>query len=609
MKQISFRNVDLNEGFWKRRTEINNTVSIFNVLKRFAETGRFNALKCSWKSGEAGEPHIFWDSDIAKWIESVAYICEKNYSEELIKAADDAIDAIADSQLEDGYYNCCYVTKYPEKRWTDRTDHELYCLGHLVEAAVAYFKTTGKRKLLDVTEKYLDYVYDVFIVKKESAFVTPGHEEIELALIKLYELTENKKYLEMCLFFIDSRGVADEPEYNGVSHKYSQSHLPVREQFTAEGHSVRACYLYCAMADLAEKTGDCKLINACEKIFDDIVTKKMYITGGIGSSGRGEAFTLPYDLPNLTAYSESCAALALAWFAQRMLLISNDSKYSDTVERILYNNGLSSVSLDGKSFFYVNPLEIRTDLLERNTSQKDTHEYLPITERKEVFDCSCCPPNITRFMASVADFIYTADDETVYVHQYMASDAEFDGIRIRQETSYPNDGHIKIITENIACVALRIPCWTKSFSLTVNGEKINCDTVKGYVKLSMQAVINEISVVFDMSPQIIYPNPAIRDCIGKVAVAKGPMVYCAEGIDNNFDIMAAVISADSRFDCEFSDFFGTDIITTECEIPEKVASLYGIVQPEYQKATLMLIPYFGFANRGETDMEIYLLSR
>ena len=411
MEQISFRNTDITGGFWKKRTDINSTVSVWNVMKRFKETGRFDALSCNWKEGESNEPHIFWDSDVAKWIESVAYILEKNNLPELENFTDEIISDIAENQLEDGYYNCCYITKHLEKRWTDRTDHELYCLGHYIEAAVAYSKATGKDMLLDVVEKYLAYVYDVFVVKKEASFVTPGHEEIELALIKLYDHTGNEKYLEMCSFFVDSRGCTDEPEYNGVAHKYSQSHLPVRLQFTAEGHSVRACYLYCAMADLARKTEDKELINACEKIFHDIITSKMYITGGIGSAGRGEAFTVPYDLPNLTAYSESCAALSLAWFAQRMLLIDADSRYSDTIERILYNNGLSSVSLDGKSFFYVNPLEIRTELLERNTSQENTHEWLPITERKEVFDCSCCPPNINRMLARIADLICFDDND------------------------------------------------------------------------------------------------------------------------------------------------------------------------------------------------------
>lgn len=607
MKQINFRNTDITGGFWKKRTEINSTVSVYNVMKRFKETGRFDALGCSWKEGEANEPHIFWDSDVAKWIESVAYILEKKKLDDLEEFTDDIINTIAENQLDDGYYNCCYITKHLQKRWTDRTDHELYCLGHYIEAAVAYSKATGKDVLLDVVRKYLDYVRDVFMFKKEPAFVTPGHEEIELALIKLYDHTGDKKYLEMCSFFVDSRGCTDEPEYNGVAHKYSQSHLPVRQQFTAEGHSVRACYLYCAMADLARKTDDKELKNACEKIFNDIITTKMYVTGGIGSAGRGEAFTIPYDLPNLTAYSESCAALALAWFAQRMLLIDADSKYSDTIERILYNNGLSSVSLDGKSFFYVNPLEIRTELLERNTSQENTHEWLPITERKEVFDCSCCPPNITRFIASVADFLYGVDGNTVYVHQYMNSKSEFDGMKISQTTDYPNEGTIKISCENIPTIALRIPMWTEKFTITLNGCEIKPGVVKGYAIIETDADENEIILTLEMTPKFVYPNPAVRDCAGKIAVMRGPVVYCAEKTDNDFNIMSAVIDTSVVPVCEYSDFFGTYVLNTSCNVPVSGDSLYSFTKPVYKKETLKMIPYYGFANRGESDMEVFLL--
>lgn len=609
MDFVSFSNTDLTDGFWKRRADINSSVSVYNVMKRFQETGRFDALKCQWKNGDPNEPHIFWDSDIAKWIESVAFILEKESHPDLEKVADDAIDMMAQNQLEDGYYNCCYISKHLEKRWTDRTDHELYCLGHLTEAAVAYYKATGKRKLLDMVEKYMNYVYDVFVVRKEAAFTTPGHEEIELALIKLYDLTSNNKYLEMCKFFINNRGVADEREYNGVAHEYSQSHLPVREQFTAEGHSVRACYLYCAMADISRKTGDKELLNACEKIFDDIISRKMYITGGIGSAGRGEAFTVPYDLPNLTAYSESCAALALAWFAHRMLLLDADSKYSDTVERVLYNNGLSSVSLDGRAFFYVNPLEIRTELLERNTSQCNTHENLPITQRKEVFDCSCCPPNVTRFIASVADFIYTCDSDTVYVHQYIASDTEFNNISICQKTSYPDDGVIVINTKNVRKIAVRIPSWTKTYAIRLNGETVNAEIVKGYAYVELKNNTNEITITFDMSPRLVFPNARIRDCMGKVAVMRGPMVYCAEGVDNDFDIMSAVVHSDAQFKCIYSDLFGTYVIETDCEIPVSFSELYSFDVPHYKRTVLKLIPYFGFADRGETDMEVYFLYR
>ncbi len=607
MNKVDFTSTKLADGFWKNRVETVSRVSAKNVLKRFTETGRFDALTCKWKNGEPNEPHIFWDSDVAKWIESVAYILENEEQSELEKAADAAIDAIASSQLDDGYYNCCYISKHLDRRWTDRTDHELYCAGHLIEAAVAYYNATGKKKLLDVMEKCVEYIYKVFVVDKSATFTTPGHEEIELALVKLYNLTNNERYLELCKFFVDNRGVNDEQEYNGVAHKYSQSHLPVREQFTAEGHSVRACYLYIAMADLAKITDDYELLIACKRIFDDIILKKMYITGGIGSSGRGEAFTVDYDLPNLTAYSESCAALALAWFAQRMTLLEADSKYADTIERVLYNNGLSSISLDGKAFFYINPLEIRTELLERNTSQCNTHENLPITERKEVFDCSCCPPNIIRFIVSVADFLYIYDDETVFVNQYMDSESNFENIRISQKTSYPNDGRIEICTENVKTLAVRIPYWCKAYSISVNGNNIDYSPVYGYVYIDLTDSVNSVIVDFDMTPRFVYPNSNIRDCSGKIAVMKGPVVYCAEKTDNDFNLMSFRIDTTAPVESQYSDLFGTYTLNVQGKLPVVVSSLYSFAEEQYLPATLKMIPYFAFANRGETDMEIYYL--
>lgn len=604
MNKVDFRNISVNDGFWKSRIDTVSEISVYNVYKRFKETGRFDALNCSWKKGDANEPHIFWDSDIAKWIESVAFILEHKASPELESYVDEAVSSIATNQEECGYFNSCYQV-HDKPRWSDRTDHELYCAGHFVEAAVAYFRATGKRQLLDIMEKYLDYIYKIFITDASAAFITPGHEEIELALIKLFELTCNKKYLDMCSFFVDKRGTTDEPEYNGVAHKYSQSHLPVREQKTAEGHCVRACYLYTAMADLALHTSDAELLDACKAIFDDIITKKMYITGGIGSAGRGEAFTIPYDLPDLTAYSESCAALSLAWFAQRMLLSENDSKYSDTIERILYNNALSSISLDGKAFFYVNPLAIRTHLLNRNTSQADTREWLPVTERKEVFDCSCCPPNITRFIASVADFMYTYSDDTLYVHQYMASEAHTDKFTVKQQTSYPVDGRVEVTVSGISKVALRIPGWCKKYSITVNGMSVTDSAVNGYV--TVDASDNTIIVLdMEMKPFVVYPTSKIRDYIGRAAVQRGPVVYCAEGVHNAFPVMTFRLNADTSFREEYCECCGYYALTAEGKIPVESEILYSAEREELVSTRIKLTPYYAFANHGESDMEVFL---
>lgn len=604
MQLIDFRKTNINDGFWRKKTDLVSEVSVFNVYKRFRETGRFDALGCSWKKGELNEPHIFWDSDIAKWIESVAFILEKRECPELEKYVDAAVDTIAANQEQCGYFNSCYQV-HDKPRWSDRTDHELYCAGHMIEAAVAYFRATGKRKLLDVMEKYLDYIRKVFIEDKSASFITPGHEEIELALIKLYELTGDKKHLDMCSFFIDNRGNDTDVEYNGVAHKYSQSHLPVREQKTAEGHCVRACYLYTAMADLARHTDDKELLDSCRKIFDDIAEKKMYITGGIGSAGRGEAFTIPYDLPDLTAYSESCAALSLAWFAQRMLLIENDSKYSDVIERILYNNALSSISLDGKAFFYVNPLAIRTYLLNRNTSQEDTREWLPQTERKEVFDCSCCPPNITRFIASVADFLYTCDENTLYIHQYMNSETKTADFSVTQKTDYPNNGNVEIIAKGIGTVALRIPSWCNNYKISVNGKELDAEIKNGYVYID-NSENGIITLCMDMTPFVVYPSSKIRDYISRVAVQRGPVVYCAESVRNDFNIMTFRLDCKTDFTEILCETCGSYMLVAKGKIPVESDNLYSRDAEKYVDTEIKLVPYYAFANHGESDMEVFM---
>ena len=341
---------------------------------------------------------------------------------------------------------------------------------------------------------------------------------------------------------------------------------------------------------------------------NDIINKKMYITGGIGSAGRGEAFTIPYDLPDLTAYSESCAAISLAWFAQRMLLIENDSKYADTIERILYNNGLSSFSLDGKSFFYVNPLAIRTHLLERNTSQENTRENLTITQRKEVFDCSCCPPNITRFIASVADFLYTYSDDTVFVHQYMNSETATDTFSISQKTEYPNNGRIEIRTENIKNLAVRIPGWCDNYSLTVNGNKTDAVIVNGYAILSNLDADSVITLELEITPFVVYPTSKIKDYISRVAVQRGPVVYCAEGMNNDFSVMTFRLDTDAQISEEYSDIYGTYTLVANGSIPVENTKLYSRVKEEMIPAKINLIPYFAFANNGESDMEVFLYS-
>ena len=497
MKNITFDKINITDGFWKARQDLNKTVTVNAVWNRFSDTGRIKAFEFKWKEGDDCKPHIFWDSDVAKWIESAAYIIHKSPDKELEDKIEWLIDRIEENQHSDGYFNLYYTLCEPGKRFTDRTCHELYCLGHLIEAAVAYYNATGKDRFIKILCKYLGLVEKVFVKENSAAFITPGHEEIELALFKLYNCTGNERWLELAMFFLDMRGTVphDQSLYEGTHPKYSQSHLPVREQFEAEGHCVRACYLYSAMADAALMKNDEKLRLACEKIFDDIVNKKMYITGGLGSTHKGEAFTVAYDLPNETAYAETCAAISLAFFAQRMFILTGESKYADVIERVMYNGILSGISLDGISFFYVNPLEI--NLINHTRHACVTNgDPLPITQRKEVFDCSCCPPNLTRFIASVGDYIYAQNDDAVFVNQFIASSYEENGQSISIATEYPSQGTVEIKSSFNKAVAVRIPSWCSSFTASAPYTRKG-----GYIYFDKS--ISDIIIIFDITKYII----------------------------------------------------------------------------------------------------------
>ncbi|MHC1694904.1 MAG: glycoside hydrolase family 127 protein [Eubacteriales bacterium] len=490
LNAVDFHNTVLS-GFWGERYKMVRETTIWAVYNRFAESGRFAAMKMDWKEGMPNRPHIFWDSDIAKWMESAAYLLKVQEIPELEKILEGLIDDIEEHQDKNGYYNIYFTVIEPEARFTRRTDHELYCAGHLFEAAVAYYEATGRERFLKLMEKYAQHIEKVFVTDKSAKFQTCGHEEIELALVKLYRCTGNKRYLELSRYFIDKRGTTKEDYYDFAMASYAQDHLPVRQQTTAEGHSVRATYLYCGMADMAAELEDKELLKACEAIFGDIIDKKMYITGGIGSSAHGECFTKPFDLPNLQAYAESCAAIGLAFFSHRMNLINPDGKYGDIIERVLYNGFLSSISLDGKSFFYENPLEIDPYLIGRDVSMRHSATRFPITQRLEVFGCSCCPPNITRFIASISNFLYATGQNTLYIDQYMdsATTLKLDGkdVSLKQRTGYPWNGDILVDYKgHPATLALRIPGWCTSYKLTADGKDVSYELKNGYAYIKAE---------------------------------------------------------------------------------------------------------------------------
>jgi DUF1680 family protein len=474
-----------------------------------------------------------------------------------------------------------------------------------MESAVAYNKATGKDKFLKAMCRFADYIDKVFREEKSADFTTPGHPEIELALVRLYDATGKKRYLELSKFFIDEHGTGkDDPKnrMDFMNDLCNQDEMPLRERSTAEGHAVRALYLYCGMADIAARYNDNELFEACKRVFEDMVNKKMYISGGLGSTHMGEAFTVPYHLPNRTAYSETCAAIAMALFCKRMQLLDINSRYADVAERVIYNGFLSGVSMDGKAFFYENPLEIDPKFNDVNNSTT-TKERYPITQRVEVFGCSCCPPNIVRFIPSIADLMYSFDNETIYVHQYMNSETEYDNIHISQTTVYPADGKIKICcSAPQKQIAVRIPSWCSDF-------RINADyTMKnGYAYIALNGK-NEIELELNMPVICVKSNKCVHENAGRIAIMRGPVLYCAEGVDNGEDLAGVAVSISSEFELEDNDFI-LPSLSTRAYREKDSDMLYSKAGDDYEEFKLRLIPYYAFANRGETEMVVWFLRK
>ena len=612
-KPVDFTSVELTDGFWQERQTLNREVTIRSIEKRFRETGRFDAFRMEWKPGQPNQPHIFWDSDIAKWIESVAYILAKRPDPALERSADEAIEQIIAHQEPNGYFNIWFTVGEPDKRFTRRTDHELYCAGHLIEAAVAYAEATGKDAFVKAMCRYADLIDRIFRVERSAPYLTPGHEEIELALVKLYRYTGEERYLALSRFFVDHRGEEDPAQYYDFANaKYAQDHLPVREQTTAEGHAVRATYLYCAMADLALEEGDQALLDACRAIFRNVTNKRMYITGGIGSEANGEAFTLDYDLPNRTAYAESCAAIGLIFWASRMLQLEPDSLYADTAERALYNGFLSSTSLDGKAFFYENPLELTPALAHRNASVGDGSYRLPISRRQEVFGCSCCPPNITRLIASLGNLLYTQDGDTLYIHHYMASRSAFHmgdaEVQVVQETDYPRSGQVKLTVAGAAGkrLAVRIPGWCRQYTVCVDEKPFTGDPVNGYLLLECGADSLTVTLNFEMKPMLVEASSNVLDDCGLVAVQRGPVVYCIEEADNGENLRALALDRSFVYKEHFDETFGAVTIDIKGWRKRPSEALYHPVDESlWTEQTLRFIPYYGFANRKEGEMLVW----
>ena len=638
-KPVEMKNVSVKDNFWSKRTELIRDVVIpyqWEALNdRIPGAAPSHAIM-NFKIAagmEKGEFYgmVFQDSDVGKWLEAVAYSLETTPNVELEKTADEVIDIIEKAQQADGYLNTYFILKEPGKRWTNLIEcHELYCAGHLIEAAVAYFKATGKRKFLDVMSRYADNIDTVFGTEEGKIRGYDGHEEIELALVKLYKATGNDKYLKLAKYFIDERGQEPyffdiEKERNGKEHfkgmrglgrKYFQSHIPVREQESAEGHSVRAMYLFTGMADIAGATSDTELLDACRKLWDNLVQKRMYITAGIGSTHVGEAFTFDYDLPNDTAYAETCASIGLVFFAHRMLQIDTRSCYADVLERALYNTVISGMSLDGKSFFYVNPLEVNPE-----ASEKDPGKYHVMPTRQKWFGCACCPPNLARLLTSLGEYIYSAKEDTIYQHLYIGSEVNINlqgsKVKLTEETNYPWDSKVKITVcadSKKFKIALRIPGWCRSACVSVNGvlTNISAKMENGYAVL--ERVWNNGDIIeldFPMPVMKIRSNPLLSENAGKVAIQRGPIVYCIEEADNGKHLSEVFLPKDSAFENSHIEVLdGITVIDTNAFRLEHESwgeELYRQDElPKFKKQKVRLIPYYAWANRDIGEMSVWI---
>ncbi len=621
---VPFTSVKVTPGtFWGQRLEASRRVTIPLAFSKCEETGRYtnfsNAaqhLKDPSKVFKVGGLS-FDDTDPYKTIEGASYILQTYPDKKLVAYIDSVLDVIASAQEPDGYLYTSRTQNPKEphewagdKRWSKEEDlsHELYNLGHMVEAAIAHFQATGSRKFLDIAIRYADCVCREVGPRPGQACVVPGHQIAEMALAKLYLVTGDKKYLDEAKFFLDYRGKTT------IVHDYSQAHKPVVEQDEAVGHAVRAAYMYAGMADVAALTGDKDYIKAIDAIWDNIVTKKLYITGGIGATSNGEAFGKNYELPNMSAYCETCAAIGNVYVNYRLFLLHGDSKYYDVLERTLYNGLISGVSLEGNGFFYPNPLE-----------SMGQHQ------RQAWFGCACCPSNICRFIPSLPGYIYAVKDRNVYVNLFLSNKSQLSvagkNVALSQTTEYPWNGDVVVTVDQNAAgqfaMKIRIPGWVRNqvvpsnlyqysdnkrlgYSVKVNGKEVAAQlTEDGYYTISRKwKKGDKVQIHFDMEPRTVRANNKVEADRGMVSVERGPLVYCAEHPDNNFDIMGALLNQTPQFVLGKGEIAGTPIQTLVTDAQTLNFNKLGKLEAQDQKLTL--IPYYAWCHRGSGKMRVWL---
>lgn len=626
MRHIPLKKVRITDGFWSPRQRLMADVTI-PYMERILRDEVPGAEKSHAISNfrmaageETGEFYgmVFQDSDVAKWLEAVAYSLALKPDDALSRRVDETVALIGRCQQPDGYLNTYFTVKEPENKWKNLLEcHELYCAGHLLEAGAALHEAAGKDELLRICIRLADHICGRF--EKEEGI--PGHQEIEIGLLRLYHATGNTRYRDMALRFLDLRGQNPEwfrkhtPAHPGVHYggydiaaddtAYNQSDVPVRRQTAARGHAVRQLYMLTAMADAAAETGDAEMQAACERLFENITQKQMYVTGAVGSSAYHESFTVDYDLPPDRCYGETCAAVAMTFFAHEMLKLRADGRYADLMELELYNGALAGMQLDGKRFFYVNPLAVKKGV----SGIAPGYEHV-LPRRPAWHACACCPPNLARLIASLGKYLWSEDDGTVYSHLLIGSEAETGHGGIRLESAYPWEGKARYTIRDGGdfSLAIRIPRYVQSFSVTVNGETARGNMKNGYCYLSRNWQPGDTAELsFDLPVRRIHADPRVRDCAGKAALARGPLVYCFEETDQTAPADALRLPADAEIR-EYRPVRGLPGDVTGLRIFDKDKPQ----QPDVRKdpgavsGVLTAIPYFAWANREEGDMAVWI---
>jgi DUF1680 family protein len=625
LSPVPFTQVTIDDVFWAPRRKTNCEVSVPHQYAMSKETGRIDAWRLQWKPGMEPVPHIFWDSDVAKWIESASYCLAEKRDPGMEAKIDEVVDLMAKAQLPDGYLNSHFIQVEPEMRWKNLGQwHELYCAGHLMEAAVAYWQATGKRRMLDVIVRYADHIDGWFGPDKHAG--TSGHPEVELALVKLYKATGERRYLDLATFFLNQRGQKPSVFQREMEHltpeqaanhrtffvkpdgsfstEYNQDHLPVREQTEAVGHAVRAMYLYSGMADVGAETGDRSLIDADLRIWQNLTSKRMYLTGGIGPSGNNEGFTADYDLPNDSAYCETCASVAFVFWNHRLLQIEADGRYADAMERALYNGALAGIALDGRRFFYENPLESR-----------GAHH------RQGWFGCACCPGNISRLIASLGGYAYSRSPDGAWVHLYAQGRATLEvggrSVGLHQQTRYPWAGRVVVSVEPDGparfALHLRIPGWARDARLSVNdGAPFAAAPAKGYARVEREwRKGDRVTLDLPMPVERVRAHPAVRQDVGQTALQRGPLVYCLEGVDNPFPLHRLVVPPTAVLAASFEpDLLGGVMVV---EGPAQVmddadwtGTLYRPRPSQRTPARIRAVPYYAWDHRAAGEMRVWL---